>query len=159
MAARHSIRNGINLYIAGSDSLAIYTLRNDPPVIDFVANQHQNLLVGHQSIYDSITDKLYDIYKDQKKVIPFDFKSAQWKEDFAPGAAITEFWHANKFISVVDSSLYIIAGYGQLRYKNEITRYHFPQKHGSGLQIWATVFRQDISPRWEQHQTDILHIF
>src|SRR5450432_1483603 len=116
------------LYIAGSDSLAVYTLKNDPPIIDFIPNQHQNLLVGHQSIYDSITDKLYDIYKDQKKVIPFDFKTAQWKEGFALGAAITEFWHSNKFISVADSSLYIIAGYGQLRYKNEISRYHFPTK-------------------------------
>ncbi|HEV7423830.1 MAG TPA: hypothetical protein VGO21_01440, partial [Candidatus Paceibacterota bacterium] len=84
------------LYIAGSDSLAVYTLKNDPPVIDFIPNLHQNLLVGHQSIYDSVTDKLYDIYKDQKKVIPFDFNTAQWKEGFALGAPITEFWHANK---------------------------------------------------------------
>jgi two-component SAPR family response regulator len=116
------------LYVTGSDSLAVYTVKNDPPVIEFISNQHQNLQVGHQSIYDSITDKLYDIYTDEKKVIPFDFKTNQWKEGFSLGGPLTEFWHANKFISVADSSLYVIAGYGQLRYKNQISRYHFPTK-------------------------------
>ena len=116
------------IYVTGSDSLMVYTLLDDPPVIEFISNAHQNLLMGHQSVYDSTSDKLYDIYTDQQKVVPFDFSATRWKENFPANAPLTEFWHANKFISVADSSLYVMAGYGQLHYKNQVFRYHIPDK-------------------------------
>jgi two-component SAPR family response regulator len=116
------------LYVTGSDSLAVYTLITDPPVIEFISNAHQNLLVGHQSIYDFITDKLYDIHVDTKKVVPFDFASNQWKENFPLNGPLTEFWQFNKFTSATDSSLYVMAGYGQLHYKNQVYRYHLPSR-------------------------------
>jgi two-component SAPR family response regulator len=116
------------LYVTGSDSLAVYTLITDPPVIEFISNSHQNLPMGHESVYDSISDKLYDIYVDKEKVVPFDFTATQWKENFVANGPLTEYWHFNKFISVVDSSLYMMAGYGQLHYKNQVYRYHFPSK-------------------------------
>jgi two-component SAPR family response regulator len=46
---------------------------------------------------------------------------------------LTEFWHANKFISSIDTALYIIGGYGQLRYKNTVQRYRFSD------QKWETI--------------------
>ncbi|MDP9042127.1 MAG: galactose oxidase [Bacteroidota bacterium] len=132
------------LYIAGSDSLAVYPVKTDPPIISFITNAHQNLMVGHQSIYDSTSGKLYDIYIDQKKIIPFDFNSSQWTENFSAEAPITEFWHANKFISSADSSLYVIAGYGQLSYKNQVSRYHFPTR------TWekVTTLGDSLPPRY-----------
>ncbi|MBS1606270.1 MAG: galactose oxidase, partial [Bacteroidetes bacterium] len=41
---------------------------------------------------------------------------------------LTEFWHANKFISQKDSAIYLIGGYGQLHYKNLVQRYDIPQR-------------------------------
>ena len=116
------------IYVTGSDSLMVYTLLDDPPVIEFISNTHQNLLLGHQSVYDSTGDKLYDIYADQQKVVPFDFSSTRWKENFPANTPLTEYWHANKFISVADSSVYVMAGYGQLHYKNQVFRYYLPGK-------------------------------
>ena len=62
-----------------------------------------------------------------KRSSRIDFANGQWAGDFDPGR-ITEFWHANKFISSTDSSLYSMGGYGFLRYKNLVQRYSFATK-------------------------------
>jgi len=116
------------LYIAGADSLAIYTLKHDGD-INWLPCRHQNLMLGHQEIYDTINDKLWDIYADQKKVVAYDFGGNHWDSNFPSGPVpVTQFWHVNKFISPADTSLYIIGGYGYLRYKNLVQRYQFATK-------------------------------
>lgn len=112
------------LYVAGSDSLGVYMFNNDQNGLEWTPSRHQDMLLGHQAIYNAIDDQLCDISIDQKKVAFYDFNNRQWDPAF-PYGPITEFWHANKFISAADSSLYIIGGYGQLRYKNRVERYHF----------------------------------
>ncbi len=67
---------------------------------------------------------LREVYIDDKKVSRYNFEKKEWTENFQP-RVLTEFWQANKFISQADSSLYIIGGYGQLRYKNLVQRYDF----------------------------------
>ena len=120
------------LFVTGSDSLAVCSFRNEQHPVDWIPCRHEELLLGHQAIYDTIYDKLYDIYVDHKSVISFDFGRSQWDMDQNYGP-ITEFWHANKFVSVADTSLYIIGGYGQLKYKNLVQRYHF------GARKWDTL--------------------
>ncbi|HZE84952.1 MAG TPA: hypothetical protein VE035_11635 [Puia sp.] len=110
------------LYVAGGDSLAFYTFKNGQNALGWIPNHPLNLRLGSQAIFDTITGKLYDLYIDQQKVVAYDFASRQWDGNFDPGK-ITEFWHANKFISPVDSCLYIIGGYGQFKYKNLVQRY------------------------------------
>jgi two-component SAPR family response regulator len=112
------------IYVAGSDSLAVFRLNSEKGLVDWIANKHENLRLGHQAIFDTSSNKLYDLFIDQKKVVAYDFPNRQWEDDFESGK-ITEFWHANKFISQSDSSLYIVGGYGQLRYKNMVQRYSF----------------------------------
>jgi two-component SAPR family response regulator len=112
------------LYITGSDSLAIYTLKNVKN-LEFVPGFHQNLRLGHQSIYDTLNEKLLDEYPDDKKAVAMDFLNHRWEYIFPSHARITEYWHSNKFISPRDTSLYIIGGYGYLRYKNLVQRYNF----------------------------------
>jgi len=116
------------LYVTGSDSLAVFPIDDEHRMVEWIAQKHENLRVGHQSIFDTISNKLYDIFIDQKKVVAYNFSENQWDDDFAAGK-ITEFWHANKFISPVDSSLYILGGYGQLRYKNQVQRYSFATRN------------------------------
>ncbi len=110
------------VYVAGSDSLAAYVLKNGQNSIDWMPSNHLNLRLGNQAIYDTTTNSLYDIFVDQRKVVSFDFANRRWDDDFASGR-ITEFWQANKFISPVDSSLYVMGGYGLLKYKNLVQRY------------------------------------
>jgi two-component SAPR family response regulator len=68
---------------------------------------------------------------------------ARWDINFAP-RDLTVFWQANKFLSPADTSLYIIGGYGQLRYKNMVQRYHFPTKE------WDTILPEGdpLMPRY-----------
>ena len=128
------------VYVVGSDSVIAFNLSNEKGLMEWVDNKHENLRVGHQSIFDTSSNKLYDLFIDQKKVVAFDFRNHQWESDFEPGK-ITEFWHANKFISKMDSSLYILGGYGQLRYKNWVQRYSFATKKWDSLTTYG-----DYSP-------------
>jgi two-component SAPR family response regulator len=120
------------VYVVGSDSLVAFNINSEKGQLEWIPNRHMNLRVGHQSIFDTSSNKLYDFFIDQKKVIAYDFMNHQWNSDFETGK-ITEFWHANKFISELDSSLYILGGYGQLRYKNWVQRYSFATKTWDSL--------------------------
>ncbi|HEY4209359.1 MAG TPA: kelch repeat-containing protein, partial [Puia sp.] len=132
-----------NIYIAGSDSLAICSLKMDQHSTDYIPCRHQEFILGHQTLYDSFRNKLYDIFVDKKLVMTFDFERKQW--DVAmPYSPITEYWHANKFITPVDSSLYMIGGYGQLRYKNRVVRYDFSGHGWDSIHVTGDYF----SPRY-----------
>ncbi|HXB05706.1 MAG TPA: hypothetical protein VNW04_01285, partial [Puia sp.] len=113
------------LYIAGNDSIAAYTFTKDGLATEWIPTHHIEFLVGHQNIYDTLTDHLLDVFIDRKTVSAFNPATRQWDQNFNYGP-LTEYWHANKFLSPGDSSLYIVGGYGQLRYKNLVQRYHIP---------------------------------
>jgi hypothetical protein len=115
------------LLVVGSDSIAAYSFSNIRDTLSWVPSHLNNLRLGNQAIFDTSRNQLLDIYIDQQKVIGFDFANRQWDADFDAGK-ITEFWHANKFISLKDSALYIFGGYGQLKYKNLVQRYSFATK-------------------------------
>jgi hypothetical protein len=115
------------LFIIGSDSIAGYTFTKDGFATDGMPCRHTDLVLGHQNIYDTLTDRLLDVYIDRRIVNTFSFAGRMWEQNL-PYGPLTEYWHANKFISAADSSLYIIGGYGQLRYKNLVQRYHFPTR-------------------------------
>ena len=75
------------LFITGSDSVAIYTLKQERHM-DWSPSRHQNLLLGHQIIYDTINKKLWDIYIDQEKVVAYDFPGQHWDFTFPSGHAL-----------------------------------------------------------------------
>jgi len=56
-AAAFNAKNDV-LYIAGSDSMALYSFKNEQSKADWHTLRHENLLVGGQAIYDSNTNKL-----------------------------------------------------------------------------------------------------
>ncbi len=116
------------LYITGSDSAFTFSFKNGIQT-EKSAIRHQNFLIGHQEIYDTLHDRLLDVYLDSEKVTAYDFKGQHWSANFPSGhVAITRYWHANKFISTADSALYMIGGYGYLRYKNQVKRYDLDTK-------------------------------
>jgi DNA-binding SARP family transcriptional activator len=116
-----------DLFIVAEDSL--YTLSLSKLQLSGIkwADGTETLLEGNQSVYSPVTQRIYNIYIDQKKVRTYEARNGKWDFNFSPGPA-TEFWQANKFLSYRDTSLYVVGGYGQLKYKNLVQRYSFPEK-------------------------------
>jgi len=117
------------LYLVTPDSLYSFSLSRSTlsgvPIAD--PDDPTRLPAGHQAVFDPVHDRLYDAYIDQKTVRTWQGNNNRWDGHFLPGP-LTEFWHANKFLSPKDSAVYLIGGYGQLHYKNLVQRYDIPQK-------------------------------
>jgi len=113
------------LYIADGDSLLTWSVSSGQLSGIRYAGGPQPLLRGNQSLYAPFTSTLYNIYIDHQLVTAFDFKKAQWDQPHRQGP-VTDFWHFNKFFSAVDTSIYLIGGYGHFQYRNIIFRYHLP---------------------------------
>lgn len=110
------------LYIIAKDSLYQLSFRKNRFTGTALSKQREVLPAGNQSVYNG---QLVNFYIDQQAVSIYDTASRSWNPGFVRGE-LTEYWHANKFYSPVDTSLYIMNGYGQLQYKNKVQRYHFP---------------------------------
>jgi two-component SAPR family response regulator len=112
------------LYIVGSDSLFTYSIADLQLTGLAYQSGRQLLLRGNQSLFVPFTNNLYNTYIDQKLVTAFNFNDKRWNKKYLPGPS-TDYWQLNKFFSAVDTSLYLMGGYGHLLYKNTIYRYHF----------------------------------
>lgn len=125
-------KNTERLYIVSSDSLYQYSLKNGQLTGTKLSADRDTLPPGNQSVFNAAGNVLYNFNIDEKKVSTWLPQAGKWDVNFAPGQ-LTVYWQANKFLSPVDSSLYIIGGYGQLQYKNEVQRYHFPTREWESI--------------------------
>ncbi len=119
------------LFIAGSDSLVVMH-PGSSPVLEKYFSGHASLQLGNQAVYDPFTRKLYDVFVDQHRLLSMDMNGFLWN-GAQHDSVLTEYWHANKFVSPYDTALYIIGGYGQLKYKNTVQRVSL---NGGG---WTTI--------------------
>lgn len=111
------------VYIVAADSLYTLNLTNMAVEAIGLNTPLDSLPPGNQSIYIPLTDNLYNFYIDSKQVNRYDTAGKRWSGNFS-FKDLTVYWQANKFFSSVDTCLYIIGGYGQLQYKNQVQRYH-----------------------------------
>lgn len=111
------------VYIVAADSLYTLNLTNMAVRATRLSTPIDSLPPGNQSIYIPLTDSLYSFYIDSKEVNRYDTGARKWNNNFS-FKDLTVYWQANKFFSAVDTCLYIIGGYGQLQYKNQVQRYH-----------------------------------
>ncbi|MBE7169575.1 MAG: hypothetical protein INR73_03250 [Williamsia sp.] len=118
------------LYIVSADTLYTMEARNTLFSSLPLSVSHANLLSGNQSVYNPANGKLYNFYTDQHSVATFDFTSRKWNHNFE-NTPVTEFWQVNKFVT--DTSLYVIGGYGQLKYKNTVQKFSFASNSWSIL--------------------------
>ncbi|MGA0559223.1 galactose oxidase [Larkinella sp. VNQ87] len=123
------------VYLVAADQLYSYSVRNQTGKVLPQKNPPPGFFRGSQAVFNPLTRKLYNVYVDQKAVSVYDPVAGGWSADaITPNPiTITEYWHANKFIARFDTALYVLGGYGQLKYKNSIERYHF------GTRQWETV--------------------
>jgi len=126
-------QKGEVLYIIGPDSLLQYSVKSGQWKKEKLSERHDSLSPGDQSVFNIASNTLHNFSIDEQRVSTFHPGTDKWDVNFTP-RDLTVFWQANKFISPVDSSLYIIGGYGQLMYKNLVQRYHFPTRQ------WDTVY-------------------
>lgn len=121
------------LIIAGNDSIMLFNSSNASSP-DKWNSSPISLQFGNQAIFDSFTNKLYDLYIDQHKLVGWNQADGSWTGSFKD-SLLTEYWHANKFISGVDTALYVIGGYGQLRYKNLVQRYSLREQRWDSIAV------------------------
>lgn len=132
------------LDIIGIDSLYRYAIKSGKLTSINYLSGNQNLLRGNQSLYDDKNDRLLNFYIDQKAVSVFDTLDKKWSKNYSLNTPITDFWQYNKFYSAIDSSLYMIGGYGHFFFKNHVQRYHFP----SGTWQFVKVTGHRFTPRY-----------
>lgn len=128
------------LYIISLDSLYRFSFKTNQFSGTKISKNRQVLPAGNQSIYDDRFNTLYNYFIDEKTVSAYDAAENVWKLNFSAKPKLTEFWQANKFISSSDSALYIIGGYGQLKYKNLVQRYSFLDNSWEVLQTSGDFF-------------------
>ncbi|AXY77934.1 galactose oxidase [Paraflavitalea soli] len=120
------------LYLVASDSLYNYSSRTGELSAAAYPSGQQLLLRGNQSLFVNSTSSLYNIYLDHHLVTAYNFTQNDWDKKYKAGP-VTDFWHFNKFYSPLDTSIYILNGYGHFQYRDTIRRYHIPTA------TWSTV--------------------
>jgi two-component SAPR family response regulator len=128
------------LYIISVDTLYRYSFKKNQLSGSKLLESRQILPAGNQSIYDDNFNRLHNYFIDEKTVSTYDAAENAWKLNFSTKPKLTEFWQANKFISSFDSALYIIGGYGQLKYKNLVQRFSFRDNTWEVLQTKGDFF-------------------
>lgn len=128
------------LYIISVDTLYRYSLKTNQLSGSKLFKSRKALPAGNQSIYDDNSKRLHNYFIDEKTVSTYDAAENAWKLNFSAKPKLTEFWQANKFISPFDSALYIIGGYGQLKYKNLVQRFSFRDNTWEVLQTKGDFF-------------------
>ena len=107
------------IYICGRDTLFHYDCNKNMLRTDSLTQPH-GLPAGNQSVFGG--KQLYNFLTDLKKVTTYDEASHSWNLP-VDNDSVTKYWHANRFYAGFDSSIYVIGGYGNYRYTNQVQRY------------------------------------
>lgn len=123
------------LYITGPKSLYRFDVGSNAVDKITYTTQNRSMPQGNQSVFNNFSGSLYNFYVDQKNASVFDFKGRRWIQGLSDQKKLTVYWQANKFISRIDSSLYVIGGYGQRKYKSTVQRYQLKTKQWDTLAV------------------------
>jgi len=123
---------------------AVYVISTESARIDTIPFKGgmPYLVQGKQIIYNKFTNELWSYSFYNNEIIKYSFDKNSWSktgiQDKEP-----DFWHHNKFISPVDSSLVTLFGYGFYTYKSIIHSYDL--KTGT----WKNIDTKDqVYPRY-----------
>jgi DNA-binding SARP family transcriptional activator len=107
------------LYVCARDSLFRYNCNKN--LLRAEKLQHpQGLPAGNQSVFGG--QQLYNFLTDVKMAVVYDKQQHTWKGNIDKDS-VTKYWHANRFYAPFDSAIYIIGGYGNYRFSNQVQRY------------------------------------
>lgn len=124
---------GEELYLVAKDSLYLFSVKSGAMLArSLPAAPYHHLLMGSRSFVHPATRELYHFNLDRKWATRLLQEPPRWEMPFDT-ALLTEYWHANTFYAPRQNALYMMGGYGQLKYKNRIARYDF------ATQTWDSV--------------------
>jgi DNA-binding SARP family transcriptional activator len=130
------------VHIVSTDSIYHFLLRDkalrSEPLVKPVY-----LSAGYQSIYHPGNRTLYSIHIDQRQLAAYVPGKRNWDIPF-DSTDITEYWQTNKFINNSENALYVLGGYGQLKYKNLVQRCSFDSRKWEILPVQQS----DYKPRY-----------
>lgn len=128
------------VYIDGRDTMYYFDCNKYVLRSEKLLHAHQ-LPAGNQSVFGG--NRLYNFLTDLKKVSTYNREEHSWNET-ADDDSVTRYWHANRFYSSWDSAIYIIGGYGNYRFTNQVQRYSIATDH------WETLTAGDAAytPRY-----------
>lgn len=132
------------VYILGADS--VYRLKVDLDnslTWKNAPSSNFKLFRDNQLLFNPNDSVLYDLYTDLHAVSSYNKVDGRWSAPFE-NPRPTEYNQSNIIFSPTENCVYIIGGYGQMRYKNSIQRYHFETA------TWDTVHfsGDDFNPRY-----------
>lgn len=130
------------VYMAGADSIHHFLLR-DRSLRAEALSRPVYLSPGFQSVYNPVDRTLYSVHIDQKELAAWQRGSHSWDMPF-DSVDITQFWQTNKFIRNSENALYVLGGYGQLKYKNLVQRFSFGTRKWEAVQVQ----QNDYKPRY-----------
>lgn len=126
------------------DKHAVYILSTESATLDTirVSGGLPYFTLGTQIIFNRFTNELWSYDFDLNTISKFSFFTKTWSENLKTTKE-PDFWHHNKFISPIDSSLVTLSGYGHYAYKSIIHQYN------SKLNVWQGFDRSEqIEPRY-----------
>ncbi|WP_031527457.1 hypothetical protein [Dyadobacter crusticola] len=131
-----------SVFIVGEDTLVSYRVATN--AVNYRQYPAQSLFMDNQVLFDKTQNKIFNLFINEKQVTTFDLKTGNWDRNVADSSQKTHFLHANKFFNPLDTSIYMLGGYGHLEYKANIQKYAL--KSGS----WADLTKQDtvFNPRY-----------
>lgn len=132
---------GIVFFVSNN---SVYMLSTQTGLLDTIpfAGGLPFAAMDKQIIYNKFTNELWSYNFDSSEISKFSFITNKWSVN-GTIAKEPDFWHHNKFISPIDTSLVTLMGYGFYTYKSVINRYD------TKLKVWNKIDRSDqIQPRY-----------
>jgi len=97
---------------------------------------------GAGMLFNTLDGMLYLFFLDNRFISAIDPKKGEWQNRDIDYDKLTTYWQTAKAFSKKDSSVYFFGGYGQLNYKSELIKYHFPTNS------WHNISIEHVSPRY-----------
>lgn len=121
------------LYINSNDSIYNYTTTFNE-IHSIPLSKERVLPAGNTTILDQQTKQVYNFLVDEKEVARYDTAQRTW-DNAITSHSMDRYWHANSFFSQADSAIYVIGGYGDYRFKNDVQRYSTVTKTWDTLSV------------------------
>ncbi len=111
------------IYVILEQELFVYSVKTKNISRFPYKNKPQFRLMGCQAFYNVQNNRVYVYDLDTKQTYCLDLENRVWEDNDGTRTFETEYLHHSKFWHEKDQSLYVFGGYGQYKYKKEVSRF------------------------------------